>query len=157
MSNRSYRRRSPVALEDCGLVAAAELLADRWSLLILREAFYGVARFDDMRVDLGVPKATLSDRLSKLTEAGLLSEEPYKEHGQRTRRAYVLTPTARALTLPFMALMQWGDEAVKQRGSALAMTSPTGSAVRVGFIDAEGRAVDPTAVTFEVVKGRTDR
>ncbi|CAN7345544.1 helix-turn-helix domain-containing protein [Bosea sp. LjRoot9] len=138
-------------------MAAAELLADRWSLLILREAFYGVARFDDIQVDLGVPKVTLSDRLKKLAEAGLLAEEPYQNEGQRTRRAYVLTPAARALTLPFMALMQWGDEAVMHRSSALAMTSSTGSAVRVGFIDAEGRAVEPRAVTFTVVKRRTDR
>lgn len=144
-------------MEDCGLVTAAELLADRWSLLILRAAFYGVARFDDMRADLSVPKATLSDRLRKLTEAGLLAEQPYQDKGQRTRRAYVLTQSARALILPFMALMQWGDEAVMARPSALAMSSPTGSPVRVGFIDAEGRAVAPNAVTFTVAKPRTDR
>ena len=144
-------------MEDCGLVAAAELLADRWNLLILREAFYGVARFHDMQADLGIPKVTLSDRLRKLTEAGLLAEQPYRDEGQRTRRAYVLTPVARALTLPFMALMQWGDEVVKKRGSALAMTSPAGSRVRVGFVDAEGRAVDPTAISFTIVKRRADR
>jgi DNA-binding HxlR family transcriptional regulator len=144
-------------MDDCGLVAAAELLADRWSLLILREAFYGVARFDDMRADIGVPKATLSDRLRRLTEAGLLTEQSYKDDGQRTRCAYVLTPTARALTLPFMALMQWGDEAVMDRPSALAMASPSGTAVRVGFVDAEGRAVASQDVSFTVAKPRTDR
>ncbi|MEM8796730.1 MAG: helix-turn-helix domain-containing protein [Pseudomonadota bacterium] len=143
-------------MEDCGLVAAANLLADRWSLLILREAFYGVARFDDIRADIKVPKATLSDRLRRLLDAGLLAEQTYKEEGQRTRRAYVLTPTGRALTLPFMALMQWGDETVTERDAALTMTSPSGSPVRVAFVDSEGRPVDTADVSFAITKPRRD-
>ena len=154
MSNSDRISAAPVDMSDCGLVAAADILADRWSVLVLREALYGVSRFEDMRTDLGIPKATLTNRLKRLTEAGLLSVKSYKDEGRRTRRAYTPTPAARALTLPFMALMQWADEAVLHRGSALTMASAHGVPVRVAYVDADGKAVAPADVRFKAAKPR---
>ena len=84
-------RRSPVPLDRCSLAKTVELIGDRWSLLILRSALYGVRRFDDFQTELGAPRTVLSGRLKKLSEDGLLDKQGYKEPGKRTRNEYVLS------------------------------------------------------------------
>lgn len=98
-----------VPLDDCGLARAVTVIGDRWTLLVLREAHYGVTRFDEMRADLEIPKAALSSRLKGLVDEELLERRPYREEGSRTRDEYVLTPKGRALLPALIALMQWGD------------------------------------------------
>ena len=60
------------------MALSAEVLGDRWLLLILREAFYGVQRYDDMLQDLGIPRATLTDRLNKLLDLKILERHAYQ-------------------------------------------------------------------------------
>ncbi|MBV8713141.1 MAG: helix-turn-helix transcriptional regulator, partial [Solirubrobacterales bacterium] len=62
--------------QDCSLARALEVIGERWTLLILRDAFFGVRRFNDFHVHLDIPKAVLSDRLSGLVEDGILEREP---------------------------------------------------------------------------------
>ena len=83
-----------------------DILADRWTLLILREALYGVQRYDDMRADLQAPRSMLTDRLSKLVEQGLMKRQTYQEPGSRARQAYVLTSMGQELALTLLALSQ---------------------------------------------------
>ena len=66
-------RRSPVAAKHCNLARAFELIGDRWTLLILRSALYGVSRFDDFQVDLDIPRSVLSSRLAGLVETGIMA------------------------------------------------------------------------------------
>jgi DNA-binding HxlR family transcriptional regulator len=82
--------------ELCGLSAAAEILGDQWVLLILREALYGVTRFETIRSHTKMPKQTLANRLKKMTELGLLSKTPYQEEGARERYEYILRQKAAA-------------------------------------------------------------
>ncbi|STV71414.1 HxlR family transcriptional regulator [Klebsiella michiganensis] len=97
--------------ELCGLSAAAEILGDRWVLLILREAFYGVTRFETIRSHTKMPKQTLANRLKKMTELGLLSKTPYQEEGVRERYEYILTPKkAAAWRRTCFPLMAWGHK-----------------------------------------------
>ena len=98
-----------VPLDKCGLARALALIGDRWTLLILREAFYGVRRFEEMRADIGAPRTVLSERLASLVESGLMEREPYQERGQRTRFEYRLTAKGADLLPALIALMQWGD------------------------------------------------
>ena len=125
------------------MALSAEIIGDRWTLLILREAFYGVVRFDDMLADLGAPRSTLTDRLGALVDRGLMAREPYQEPGSRTRSAYVLTPEGRALGLVLMALSRWGEAHVL-RGPAPVefIDKETGSPLKVALVDKEGREVD---------------
>ncbi len=147
--NPEDARSTPIPLCDCGLAAAANLLADRWTVLVLREAFYGVGRFEDIRADLQIPKATLTKRLNSLIDAGLLQKVSYEEPGQRLRERYALSEQGRRLALPLLALMQWGDDALLGGKSALALTSKTsGARVRVGFVDEDGNAVRPDQVAY---------
>jgi len=81
-----------------------------WILLILREAVYGITRFEEMRADLAIPRTVLSDRLNRLVGAGLLRRVPYQQPGQRTRQAYELTDGGRALMPAVVALREWAED-----------------------------------------------
>ena len=141
-SSDKTRRSAPVSLEECGLAQAARLLGDKWTMLIIREAFYGVVRFQDMHTDLKIPRAILTSRLEKLLEADVLSRHPYQEEGKRQRYDYRLTPSGRRLSLTLLAMMQWGDDHLKGGEVSLGLTDrQTGERLRVGLIDEQGRAV----------------
>lgn len=93
----------------CSVAATLEIVGERWTLLVLRDAFYGVRRFDDFQRHLGVARNVLTARLATLVEHGLLTRTPYREHGRRERHEYRLTQAGRELLPAVIALMQWGD------------------------------------------------
>ena len=68
-----------------------EILGERWTVVVLREVFIGIRRFEDMRVRTGIPRQVLTNRLATLVEHGLLRREPYQEPGARVRHEYRLT------------------------------------------------------------------
>ncbi|MGE4327543.1 MAG: winged helix-turn-helix transcriptional regulator [Pseudodonghicola sp.] len=123
------------------MAKASELLGDRWSLLILREAFYGVVRFADMQADIGVPRSILTGRLAKLVEAGLLERFDYKEDGARARQAYRLTERGRGLAVVLLAMKQWWDEGDPDGASVSFVPDGGEEPVRIAMVDAFGREV----------------
>lgn len=137
MSNSDAIRRAPVPVERCGAARALDVIGDRWTLLILREAFYGVTRFDDMRADMGSPRSVLTQRLARMVEEGLLTRVPYREAGARERFAYALTAKGRGLAGVILALMRWGDAYLAPDGPALAVTDRAGRPLKVALVDAE--------------------
>jgi DNA-binding HxlR family transcriptional regulator len=100
MLGKDYER------QDCSLARALETLGERWTLLIVRDAFYGVRRFSDFQVHLDVPKAVLSDRLTGLVEDGILERRSDPAHGGR--HLYELTASGRDLWPVVYALLVWG-------------------------------------------------
>jgi DNA-binding HxlR family transcriptional regulator len=95
--------------ENCSVARALEILGEKWTLLVLREAFYGVRRFDDMAEGLGCARNILSSRLATLVEQDILRREPYREDGQRERFEYRLTPKGKEIFPILVALLRWGD------------------------------------------------
>ena len=95
---------------NCAIGAAVEILGERATFLVLREAFNGVRRFDDMQRRTGIPRQVLSSRLARLVGEGLLRKVPYQEAGQRSRDEYRLTRKGVDLYPVMVALMQWGDQ-----------------------------------------------
>lgn len=93
---------------DCSVARTLEVIGERWSLLILRDAFYGVRRFDDFRRDLGVARNVLTDRLTKLVDQGVLERRQYEERPPRFE--YRLTEKGRDLLPVLLAMMAWGDK-----------------------------------------------
>jgi len=87
---------------------ALELVGERWTLLILREAFFGVQRFGQLARNLSIPRPTLSSRLRMLVHAGLLDRVPYSLDPER--HEYRLTDAGRDLFGAIVVLMQWGDQ-----------------------------------------------
>jgi DNA-binding HxlR family transcriptional regulator len=96
----------------CSVAGTLTVVGEKWSLLVLREAFLGVRRFDDFRRNLGAPRAVLTDRLATLVEQGVLARVPYQAEGERQRHEYRLTEKGRDLYPTLVALMAWGDKYV---------------------------------------------
>ena len=86
---------------------ALEIFGDRWTFLILREAFFGVRRYGELARNLGLSRAILSDRLRTLVEYGIFERRLYREQPQR--HEYVLTDVGRDLYPAIVCVMQWGD------------------------------------------------
>lgn len=93
----------------CSVARTLAVVGERWTMLVLREAFYGVRRFDDFQRHLGVARNVLTARLATLVDHGLLVRTPYHEPGRRRRDEYRLTPAGQELLPAIIALMQWGD------------------------------------------------
>jgi DNA-binding HxlR family transcriptional regulator len=93
----------------CSIRRSLDIVGEKWTLLILRDAFNGVRRFDQLRDHLGVSDPVLADRLRKLVAAGLLEARPYSEPGRRARKEYRLTAKGQDLYPVLIALLQWGD------------------------------------------------
>ena len=121
----------------CSIARSLEVLGERWTFLILREAFSGVTRFADFRAALGIAPDVLSDRLSTLVESGVLTKEPYREPAARSRFSYHLTPAAHELLVVLGALQQWGDDHLPNpAGPTIVRRSRrTGRPLRVDFVD----------------------
>ncbi len=99
--------------EVCSVALSLQLIGDRWTLLIIRDAFYGVSRFQDFQQSIGLAKNVLSDRLSKLVDGGVLAMVPVGESGWSD---YQLTAMGRELLPTVVALMQWGDRWINKPG-----------------------------------------
>ena len=153
MADIPLRHRSPVALHDCNLSKSFELVGDRWTLLILRSAMWGLRRFDDFQADIDVPRSVLSNRLAGLVESGIMERREYREAGQRARIEYPLTRMGQALGLPFMAMTAWGDKWLGDGVSPLTLRSKsTGQKLSVALVDEEGRRAK--GADIEMVIGR---
>ncbi|MCF2587105.1 winged helix-turn-helix transcriptional regulator [Brevibacterium sp. UCMA 11752] len=95
---------------DCSIQKTLDIIGEKWTVLILREAFNGVRRFDQIRDHVGVSDPVLSDRLRKLVTAGVLAVKPYREVGQRARKEYRLTDKGLDLYPVMISLLRWGDK-----------------------------------------------
>jgi DNA-binding HxlR family transcriptional regulator len=98
--------------ENCSIARTLQVAGERWSLLILREVFYGSRRFEQMQERIGVARSLLASRLATLVEHGILDRETYQEPGQRARQEYRLTAKGQELFPILVALLDWGDRHV---------------------------------------------
>ena len=133
----------------CSIARSLEVLGDKWTLLVVREAFWGRTRFAEFRERLGVAPDVLADRLTKLVDGGVLERRAYRAEGERVREEYVLTEEGQGLLTVLGALAQWGDEYRPTGFGPAAEYREAGSdrPVRVAFVDADGREVPGERVT----------
>ncbi|MFF8590741.1 winged helix-turn-helix transcriptional regulator [Streptomyces sp. NPDC015220] len=96
------------ATQECSIARALEIVGERWTLLVVRDALYGVRRYNDFLVHLGIPRAVLAARLQTLTAEGILVKRRYQE--SPPREEYVLTERGTALWPALRALGLWGRE-----------------------------------------------
>ncbi len=96
-----------LAKEDCSLARSLSVLGDRWTLLVLREAFLRVRRFEEFEANLKIARRVLSERLTLLVEHGILAKVPYQE--RPVRHEYRLTEKGLALYPVMLGLVHWGD------------------------------------------------
>lgn len=146
--------------QNCPVQRTLELVGEKWSLLIIREAVNGIRKFDDFRDHLAMSEAVLADRLKKLVAAGILETRPYRPPGERTRNEYRLTGKGWDMWPIVMALMQWGDKhAADPRGPLLDVRhAECGAEVRVIVECSRDHTVlDHTCVTVRPGAGARER
>ena len=97
------------SVDNCTIQRAVEAIGDRWSLILLREVFNGIRRFDELTVRTAIPRQVLTARLRSLVEEGILRKEPYREPGRRTRSEYRLTQKGLDLYPVLIAFQEWGN------------------------------------------------
>ncbi|MEV8014942.1 helix-turn-helix domain-containing protein [Streptomyces sp. NPDC086554] len=96
------------AAQECSIARALEVVGERWTLLVVRDALYGVRRYNDFLVHLGIPRAVLAARLQTLVAAGVLEKRPCAQ--VPSRHEYVVTERGRALWPTVRALGAWGRD-----------------------------------------------
>jgi len=128
---------------NCNIAAALGIVGEKWTFLVLREAFNGVRRFDDMQRRTGAPRQVLSHRLARLVAEGILRKVPYQEEGQRPRNEYRLTEKGIELFPVIAALLAWGDKyAAWPGGPAVELTHrDCGAPVSLELACAEGHVL----------------
>lgn len=102
-------------LRQCSIVAALEVIGERWSFLIVRGAFNGLSHFEEFQSTLGIARNILSNRLAGLVEHGILAREP--DATDRRKVAYKLTDKGRDLLPVLISLRQWGERWVSSEPS----------------------------------------
>jgi DNA-binding HxlR family transcriptional regulator len=114
-----------VEVLPCSIARTLEVIGDRWSILILRDAFRGVRRFDDLQRDLGIARNILTDRLNTLVDAGILERRKYQDQPERFE--YRLTEKGLDLYPVLIGLMRWGDKwaPVSKQGPPVVLTHKT--------------------------------
>lgn len=128
---------------NCSIARTLQVLGEKWTLLIIRESFYGATRFEQFHQVLQCPRNLLSERLSLLVDEGILERSEYREPGSRTRMEYHMTDKGRELMYPLLALMQWGDrhKADPEGPPVVARHSECGRELHVSFACSEGHVV----------------
>ncbi len=128
---------------NCNIAAALAIVGERWTFLVLREAFNGVRRFDDMQRRTAAPRQVLSGRLAHLVAEDILRKVPYREPGQRPRSEYRLTEKGMDLFPVIAALLAWGDKhAADPAGPAVMLTHrDCGAAVGLQLACADGHVL----------------
>src|ERR1700712_2089635 len=127
----------------CSIARTLEVLGERWTFLVVREALRGRTRFAEFRDSLGIASDVLSARLRTLVEAGIMERHSYREPGSRERFSYHLTPAGLELRLVLGALQQWGD-AHRPSGygpAAILKSRREGGGARVVFVDDDNQVL----------------
>jgi DNA-binding HxlR family transcriptional regulator len=99
----------------CSVAQCLEVIGEWWSMLIVRDAFLGIRRFDDFQSRLGIARNVLAQRLAKLVDAGILDKRAYQDNPPRYD--YVLTDKGRDLWPVLTAMRQWGDRHAAPHGA----------------------------------------
>jgi DNA-binding HxlR family transcriptional regulator len=135
----------------CPIARSLERVGEWWSILILRDAFYGLTRFDEFQESLGVAPGILARRLNSLVAAGLLRRHRYSQHPPRDE--YLLTERGRDFRPVLLALLAWGNRHFTPEGVAVRLANRrTGAPVEPVLVDgATGEQL--TGPDFVVVPG----
>ena len=143
--------KKPLAEAPCPIARTAARVADSWSVLILREAFYGVTRFDEFQQNLAIAPNMLTRRLNSLVEDGMLERRQYCDRPPRSE--YMLTERGRDFRQVLLAMMAWGNKHLAPEGESVHLADRrTGARVEPVLVDpATGTPV--TGADYHITPG----
>jgi DNA-binding HxlR family transcriptional regulator len=138
--------RTSYQASNCSIARTLQVLGAKWTLLIIRESFYGATRFDQFHRVLQCPRNLLSERLTLLVDEGILDRSEYQDPGSRTRNEYRLTGKGCQLMPILIALREWGDhyKADPEGPPALTRHAACGEDLRVTLTCSAGHVVNRT-------------
>ena len=119
-SRHTHFFKSTESIRPSSVARALSIIGDRWSFMVVREAFFGVRRFDELQTALGVSPNILANRLNKFIQNGILNKVAYQETPPRFE--YKLTTMGRDLFGPFTAMLKWGDQWLSNNQPPLILT-----------------------------------
>ena len=122
--------------EACPVARGLSVIGDRWTMLVLRDCFLGIRRFEQIQERLGITRHVLADRLRKLEAAGVLRREPYQE--RPVRHEYRLTERGKALYPVLVSVIEWANEHVPPpvESSVTLVSRKTGAPIAPVLTDA---------------------
>nr|AGU12005.1 HxlR-like helix-turn-helix [uncultured organism] len=138
--------------EMCPLARSLDVIGEWWTFLIVREAFSGVRRFEDFQTHLGIPRNTLTQRLAKLVEAGVMVKQAVADGGRR--QEYVLAPMGAELLPVLVLLREWGMKHCFKAGETpirlIDERDGTDVHLKTQFVSGKGRPVTTATMRLEV-------
>jgi DNA-binding HxlR family transcriptional regulator len=137
--------------QNCSIARTLELVGERWTLLIVRDAFLGLRRFDEFQESLAVARNVLTDRLNRLVDSEILERHSYSDRPPRFE--YRLTRKGRELAVPLLALMQWGDRHLSPKPPRIARRSNDHRRVRAALVASDDTLVSPAAIELTAGPG----
>jgi DNA-binding HxlR family transcriptional regulator len=153
-------KRKTVGNMQCPIARSLERVGDWWNILILREGFYGVTRFDDFQTNLGIATNTLTRRLNDMVDGGLLQRKLYSE--KPPRHEYLLTDLGRSFRPVLLMLVAWGNANFAPEGRSIELTDP--APIEPILIDkatgrplSEGVRIIPGPAAEAAIRRRFDR
>ena len=143
---------------ECPVAQMLNIFGDHWTMLIMREAFYGATRFSEFERNIGIAKNLLTQRLESLCAEGVLERRDVGANG--SRNAYHLTQKGRALQPVLVAMTQWGNRFCYSDETApiLVVEKSTGQPIdRLQFASVDGRILAPRDLTVVPGPGASDK
>jgi DNA-binding HxlR family transcriptional regulator len=141
--------------QNCSIARALEVVGERWTLLIIRDALLGLRRFDEFHRSLGIARRVLAERLRWLVDQGILERVRYQERPERYE--YRLTQKGRDVHVALVGLRQWGDDYCSEKPPLLARTKSDKKPVIAALIPKRSGHLRLEEVEFVPGPGRGSR
>jgi DNA-binding HxlR family transcriptional regulator len=139
--------------QNCSIARALEVVGERWTLLIVRDAFLGRRRFDEFQESLGIARNVLAERLGRLVDEGVLERVRYSDRPERYE--YRLTNKGRDLQVALAGLRQWGDKYLSEKPPTLLRRRSDGVPVTAALVPKGSAVVHAREVEIVPGPGRT--
>lgn len=143
------------SVDKCGIFKIAEILNDSWTILLLREAFYGVTKFNDFLENTGISKQILSNRLKHLIQLEIFELSIYKEVGVRERKEYLLTKKGKSLNIVLLAMLESGSNFIEaDKDVVKVFKKNSDDQLKLKLVDSSNQIIDRNNLELKLIPRR---
>lgn len=143
------------SVDVCGIFKIAEILNDSWTILLLREAFYGVTKFNDFLENTGISKQILSNRLKHLIQLEIFELSIYKEVGVRERKEYLLTKKGKSLNIVLLAMLESGSNFIEADKDVVKIFKKNSEdQLKLKLVDSSNQIIDRNNLELKLIPRR---
>ncbi|QNW96033.1 helix-turn-helix transcriptional regulator [Acinetobacter seifertii] len=142
-------------VDVCGIFKITEILNDRWTILLLREAFYGVTKFNDFLENTSISKQVLTDRLKHLVQLEIFELSIYKEVGVRERKEYLLTKKGKSLNIVLLAMLESGGNFIEEGKDVVKVfDKSTDEELKLKLVDSSNQVIDLNNLELKLIHSK---